>query len=75
MRMPFDIRFVLVILIGIAAIIWSTSGLLDLARVPAGDIVMWRKAGAPVTRSQMYLVTFLGGGLCIAAALALRTRR
>jgi hypothetical protein len=75
MRAPFDTGLVFGVVVGVAAIIWSVYGLLDLARSPAHNIVVSRRAGAPITQSQMYWATFFGGGLCIAAAAAFRTRQ
>ena len=75
MRVHFDIRFVFGVLAGVAAIIWSTHTLLDLAQSPAHNIVVSRKSGAPVTLGQACWATFFGGALCLAAAFAFRPRQ
>jgi hypothetical protein len=71
----FDFRFVVGLLVGVPAVIWSIASLIAISRSPARDAIVYFNRGARVTQVQIYWGMAILGCLFIAAAFAFQRRR
>jgi len=71
----FDFRFVVGLLIGVPALIWSVNSLIRLSHSPSLNTVVYFNRAAPMTQAQIYWGIALLGALFIAAAFAFQRRR
>jgi hypothetical protein len=71
----FDFRFVVGLLIGVPALIWSVASLVSLSRSPTPNSIVYFNRGGPITQAQIYWGIALLGALFIAAGFAFQRRR
>jgi hypothetical protein len=71
----FDFRFVVGLLVGVPALIWSVASLIALSRSPARNGIVYFNRGAPITQVQIYWGMAVMSCLFIAAAFAFQRRR